>query len=229
MGRKIGYARVSTVDQDLAIQKAALAREGCAIILEEKISGTKRDGRDQLLLALKVLSEGDTLVVTRLDRLGRSLLDLANIAHEMEGNKAALRVLEQSVDTATSAGKAFFGMLAVFARFETDVRRERQAEGIARIIADPKLRRQKYLGGKQRIDRAHGQHERRWSWTGSNCQGAWDQQDVSLSRVAGTDWQPPVMSRRLAAGFTPLLLPVTCAAVKMPLFSVPDDARGMQF
>lgn len=153
MGRKIGYARVSSADQDLAIQKAALERDGCAIIFEEKISGTKRDGRDQLLLSLKVLSEGDTLVVTRLDRLGRSLLDLANIAHEMEGKMAALRVLEQSVDTATSAGKAFFGMLAVFAQFETDVRRERQAEGIARIIADPKLRRQKYPGGKARVDR----------------------------------------------------------------------------
>ena len=153
MGRKIGYARVSSVDQDLAIQKAALENDGCAIIFEEKISGTKRDGRDQLLLTLKVLSEGDTLVVTRLDRLGRSLRDLANIAHEMEGKKTALRVLEQSVDTSTSAGKAFFGMLAVFAQFETDVRRDRQAEGIARVIGDPKLRRQKYPGGKLRIDR----------------------------------------------------------------------------
>jgi DNA invertase Pin-like site-specific DNA recombinase len=154
MGRKIGYARVSTADQDLAIQKAALEGDGCGIVFEEKISGTKRDGRDQLLLTLKVLSEGDTLVVTRLDRLGRSLRDLANIAHEIEAKGAALRVLEQSVDTSTSAGKAFFGMLAVFAQFETDVRRERQAEGIGRIIADPKLRRQKYPGGKQRIDRS---------------------------------------------------------------------------
>jgi DNA invertase Pin-like site-specific DNA recombinase len=153
MGRKIGYARVSTADQDLAIQKAALEGDGCGIVFEEKISGTKRDGRDQLLLTLKVLSEGDTLVVTRLDRLGRSLRDLANIAHEIEEKGAALRVLEQSVDTSTSAGKAFFGMLAVFAQFETDVRRERQAEGIDRILADPKMRRKKYPGGKPRIDR----------------------------------------------------------------------------
>jgi DNA invertase Pin-like site-specific DNA recombinase len=82
------------------------------------------------------------------------LRDLANIAHEIEAKGAVLRVLEQSVDTSTSAGKAFFGMLAVFAQFETDVRRERQAEGIERILADPKLRRQKYPGGKQRIDRS---------------------------------------------------------------------------
>jgi DNA invertase Pin-like site-specific DNA recombinase len=152
--RRIGYARVSTSDQDLSVQNRALEADGCAIVLEEKISGTKRDGRDQLRLALKVLSEGDALVVTRLDRLGRSLRDLANIAHEIEGKKASLRVLEQAVDTSTSAGKAFFGMLAVFAQFETDVRRERQAEGIARVIADPKLRRQKYPGGRRRIDQA---------------------------------------------------------------------------
>ena len=153
MGRRIGYARVSSGDQDLSVQKRALENDGCAIVLEEKISGTKRDGRDQLQLALKVLSEGDAIVVTRLDRLGRSLRDLANLAHEIEGKKASLRVLEQAVDTSTSAGKAFFGMLAVFAQFETDVRRERQAEGIARVITDPELRRQKYPGGRQRIDR----------------------------------------------------------------------------
>jgi DNA invertase Pin-like site-specific DNA recombinase len=121
--------------------------------LEEKISGTKRDDRRQLQIALTILSSGDALVVTRLDRLGRSLRDLTNIAHEIEGKKASLRVIEQAVDTSSSAGKAFFGMLAVFAQFETDVRRERQAEGIARVVSDPKLRRQKYAGGKPRIDR----------------------------------------------------------------------------
>jgi DNA invertase Pin-like site-specific DNA recombinase len=148
MGRRIGYARVSTDDQDLTIQKAALDRDDCAIVFEEKRSGTKRDGRAQLDLALKVLVKGDTLVVTRLDRLGRSLRDLANIAHEIEEAGAHLRVIEQSVDTSTSAGRAFFGMLAVFAQFETDVRRERQAEGIARA-----KKAGVYTGGKARIDR----------------------------------------------------------------------------
>jgi len=148
VGRRIGYARVSTEDQDLAIQKAALEREGCAIVFEEKRSGTRRDGRAQLELALKVLVAGDTLVVTRLDRLGRSLRDLANIVHEIEAARAHLRVIEQSVDTATSAGRAFFGMLAVFAQFETDVRRERQADGIAKA-----KRAGVYTGGKPRIDR----------------------------------------------------------------------------
>jgi DNA invertase Pin-like site-specific DNA recombinase len=148
MSRRIGYARVSTDDQDLSIQKAALDRDGCAIVFEEKRSGTKRDGRAQLELALKVLVKGDTLVVLRLDRLGRSLRDLANIAHEIEQVGAHLRVIEQSVDTATSAGRAFFGMLAVFAQFETDVRRERQSEGIANA-----KKAGVYTGGKPRIDR----------------------------------------------------------------------------
>ena len=130
MGRRIGYARVSTDDQDLTIQKAALDRDDCAIVFEEKRSGTKRDGRAQLDLALKVLVKGDTLVVTRLDRLGRSLRDLANIAHEIEEAGAHLRVIEQSVDTSTSAGRAFFGMLAVFAQFEREIMRERVRAGL---------------------------------------------------------------------------------------------------
>ena len=134
--------------EDLAIQNAGLEKDGCAIVFEEKRSGTKRDGRDQLQLALKVLTQGDSLVVTRLDRLGRSLRDLANIAHEIEALGANLRVIEQSVDTATSAGRAFFGMLAVFAQFETDVRRERQAEGIAKAKTAGV-----YTGAKPRIDR----------------------------------------------------------------------------
>ena len=148
MARRIGYARVSTDDQSLIIQKAALEADNCAIVFEEKRSGTKREGRTQLDLALKVLQKGDTLVVTRLDRLGRSLRDLANIAHEIDAIGAHLRVVEQSVDTSTSAGRAFFGMLAVFAQFETDVRRERQAEGIAKA-----KKAGIYTGGKPRISR----------------------------------------------------------------------------
>ncbi len=149
MGRRIGYARVSTEDQKLTIQKSALKKDGCAIIFEEKKTGTKRKDREQLELAIKVLIKGDTLVVTRLDRLGRSMRDLANLVHEIESAGANLRVIEQSVDTGTSAGRAFFGMLAVFAQFETDVRRERQAEGIAKA-----KKAGVYTGGKPRIDRA---------------------------------------------------------------------------
>lgn len=96
---------------------------------------------------LAILGKGDSLVVTRLDRLGRSLRDLANIAHEIEAKGASLRVIEQAVDTSTSAGRAFFGMLATFAAFETDVRRERQAEGIARAKTEGR-----YKGRPRTID-----------------------------------------------------------------------------
>jgi DNA invertase Pin-like site-specific DNA recombinase len=150
MGRTIGYARVSTTDQDLTVQRAALEAAGCSIVLEEKITGTTRDGRGQLDLAMKLLTKGDVLTVTRLDRLGRSLRDLSNITHELQEKGAALRVLEQSVDTSTSAGRAFFGMLATFAQFETDVRRERQAEGIRRAKGGKEKRKDgktlKYAG-----------------------------------------------------------------------------------
>jgi DNA invertase Pin-like site-specific DNA recombinase len=117
-------------------------------IFEEKASGTKRDGRTELQKVLFVLGEGDALVVTRLDRLGRSMRDRANIAHEIEQAGAHLKVIEQSVDTSTAAGRAFYGMLAVFAAFETDVRRERQLEGIAMA-----KRQGVYRGGKARLDR----------------------------------------------------------------------------
>ena len=130
-GKLLGYARVSTTDQDLTVQRKVLERAGVSTIFEEKASGTKRDGRTELQKVLSVLGEGDALVVTRLDRLGRSLRDLANIAHEIDQVAAHLKVIEQNVDTSTAAGRAFFGMLAVFAAFETDVRRERQLDGIA--------------------------------------------------------------------------------------------------
>src|SRR5215468_9551516 len=148
-GMFLGYARVSTADQNLTTQRQALKGAGVATIFEEKASGTKRDGRTELQKVLGVLSDGDTLVVTRLDRLGRSLRDLANVAHEIEEAGANLKVIEQSVDTSTAAGRAFFGMLAVFAAFETDVRRERQMEGIALA-----KRQGVYTGGKARLDRA---------------------------------------------------------------------------
>jgi DNA invertase Pin-like site-specific DNA recombinase len=149
MGKVFGYARVSTIDQDLTMQREGLRKAGVRTIFEEKASATKRDGRTELEKVMSALGEGDTLVVTRLDRLGRSLRDLANLAHGIEGSGANLKVLEQHVDTSTSAGRAFFGMLAVFAAFETDVRRERQAEGIAKA-----KRAGRYQGGVKRIDRA---------------------------------------------------------------------------
>ena len=125
-----GYARVSTLDQDLGLQRAALKAIGCGVVRAEKASGSRRDGRTELQVLLDFVQPGDTLVVTRIDRLARSMRDLQDIVHELKAKGVALRATEQPVDTGTAAGKAFLDMLGVFAEFETNLRRERQLEGI---------------------------------------------------------------------------------------------------
>ena len=142
-----GYARVSTIDQDVSIQEAALRHAGCQTIRSEKKSGSERGGRTELQTLLDFLREGDTLVVTRIDRLARSMKDLQDIVHELKGRGVTLKATEQPIDTGTAAGKAFLDMLGVFAEFETNLRRERQAEGIQAAKA-----RGVYKGGKARID-----------------------------------------------------------------------------
>lgn len=126
-----GYARVSTTDQDLGLQLAALKAAGCGVVRAEKASGAKIDGRPELETLLQFLRAGDELVVTRIDRLARSTRDLQNIVHTLKERGVALRATEQPVDTGTAAGQAFLAMLGVFAEFETNLRRERQLEGIA--------------------------------------------------------------------------------------------------
>jgi DNA invertase Pin-like site-specific DNA recombinase len=126
-----GYARVSTIDQDLALQRAALKAAGCTVIRAEKASGARRNGRTELQTLLEFLRDGDTLVVTRIDRLARSVKDLQDIVHELKARGVILRATEQPIDTGTAAGKAFLDMLGVFAEFETNLRKERQLEGIA--------------------------------------------------------------------------------------------------
>jgi len=125
-----GYARVSSADQDLSIQRTALKAAGCRVIRAEKASGTSRNGRTELETLLQFLTAGDTLVVTRVDRLARSMRDLQNIVHELREKGVHLKATEQPVDTGSAAGKAFLDMLGVFAEFETNLRYERQMEGI---------------------------------------------------------------------------------------------------
>jgi DNA invertase Pin-like site-specific DNA recombinase len=127
-----GYARVSTDDQDCAIQEAALTAAGCDIVRSEKKSGTTTEGRRELDTLLEFIRPGDTLMVTRIDRLARSVGDLEKIVSVLKGRGAFLRATEQPIDTSTPAGMAFLQMLAVFAQFETAIRRERQLEGIAK-------------------------------------------------------------------------------------------------
>ena len=144
-----GYARASTLEQDVTIQEEALRRAGCEIIRSEKVSGGSRAGRSELALLLQFLRRGDTLMVTRVDRLARSIKDLQDIVHELRAAGVTLRATEQPIDTSTAAGKAFLDMLGVFAEFETNLRRERQMEGIAQAKS-----KGVYTGRKPSIDPA---------------------------------------------------------------------------
>lgn len=144
---RIGYARVSTTDQDTAIQVAALQAAGCTVIREEKASGTTTAGRTELATVLDFLHRGDVLVVVRIDRLARSIGDLQTIVRTVKAKGATLECTEQPVNTGTAAGKCFLDMLGVFAEFETNIRKERQTEGIARAKAEGV-----YTGRKPSID-----------------------------------------------------------------------------
>jgi DNA invertase Pin-like site-specific DNA recombinase len=150
-----GYARVSSSDQDFTLQEQALRAAGCEVIRAEKASGTSRTGRTELQVLLDFLRRGDTLVVTRIDRLARSIKDLQDIVYALKKQGVTLKVTEQPIDTRSAAGKAFLDMLGVFAEFETNLRRERQLEGIAAAKA-----RGVYRGRKPSIDPAEVQRLR---------------------------------------------------------------------
>ena len=129
----VGYARVSTSSQSLDVQLEALQSAGCDEIFSEKRSGSSTTGRDELKNALSFVRKGDTLVVTRLDRLARSAADLHSTIKMLSEKGVAFECLQQSsIDTSTSTGKLLLGVLASIAEFEADIRRERQREGIER-------------------------------------------------------------------------------------------------
>jgi len=135
MGELVGYARVSSTGQDLTIQLDKLQGYGCRRIFEEKKSGTSAN-RAELQECLRYLRDDDTLVVSKLDRLARSTLHLTQIAHDLEQRNINLVVIDQAIDTTTPTGKLLFNMLASIAEFETAIRAERQAEGIAKAQAN---------------------------------------------------------------------------------------------
>ncbi|HEL8540524.1 TPA: recombinase family protein [Legionella pneumophila] len=139
----VGYARVSTIDQNLDIQLAALKSAGCKKIFSEKKSGTSKKNRTALDECMEYIREGDTLVVTRIDRLTRSILDLQTLLHYLKEKEIHLKALEQPVDTSNASGKFFLDMLGVFAEFETNLRRERQLEGIERAKREGKYKGRK--------------------------------------------------------------------------------------
>ncbi len=124
---RIGYARVSTVGQSLDVQLEKLV--GCDKVYQEKRSGTTAD-RPELKKCLDYVRDGDVLVITKLDRLARSTIHLNQIRELLENKNVELMVLDQNIDTTTPTGKLMFNMLGAIAEFETDLRKERQMEGI---------------------------------------------------------------------------------------------------
>lgn len=156
---KIGYARVSTTDQSLDIQVAKLEEAGCDKVFTDmaSASNTKRNGFQALLSYLRA---GDTLIVTRVDRIARSVLDLQTL----KSNDIQLQVLEQPISTDSASGKAFLDMLAVFAEFELNIRKERQLEGIAAAKKAGKYKGRKPISDDVKI-KAQQLYERKLSIT----------------------------------------------------------------
>lgn len=130
MNHRIGYARVSTEDQHLDLQRDALLAAGCHTIYEEKISGKFKD-RPELQNCLKALREGDTLVVWRLDRFGRSLKDLIDMVSSLEKNNINFVSLTEKIETNNAAGKFIFHLFGALSEFERQLIRERTKAGIA--------------------------------------------------------------------------------------------------
>ena len=146
----VGYARVSSAGQSLDIQLEKLSL--CQKVFQEKLSGTLNK-RPKLDECLNYIREGDTLVVTRIDRLARSTLDLCNIAKLLEEKGVNLKVLDQNIDTSDATGRLLFNMLGAIGQFETEIRAERQAEGIHKAKArGVKIGRSKHLKDDEVID-----------------------------------------------------------------------------
>lgn len=129
-GLLIGYARVSTIDQNLDLQRDALQRAGCGQIYEDKASGRAKSNRPELAAALRALRAGDTLVVWRLDRLARSLVDLVQIINELGEKGIGFRSLTEQIDTSSVQGRLFLGVFAAMAQYQRDVIHENTMEGL---------------------------------------------------------------------------------------------------
>ena len=134
-GHRIGYARVSTIGQSLEEQRAKLTAAGCSKIFEEKVSGKKRD-RPELARVLEYVREGDTLIITKLDRLARNTMHLHTIAEELERKQVDFIVIDQpQIDTTSSMGRLLFSVLGAVASFERDLINDRTEEGKVRARA----------------------------------------------------------------------------------------------
>ena len=146
----VGYARVSSVGQSLDVQLDKL--KDCDKVFQEKKTGTSST-RPRLKACLEYVREGDTLVVTRLDRLARSTLHLCQVADQLQAKGVNLKVIDQSIDTSDATGRLLFNMLGVIAQFETEIRAERQMDGIRNAKArGVHLGRRKHLSEDEQVE-----------------------------------------------------------------------------
>ena len=152
----VGYARVSTSDQNLDVQLAELEAHGCERIFTDKATGTNT-ARAGLSEMLEFVREGDTVVVIRLDRFARSLSNLYAMLERMTLQGVDFHCLRQSIDTSTSTGKLTLAILGAVAEFENDLRRERQREGIARAKERGVYKGRKRIVDEEEVRRLHGE------------------------------------------------------------------------
>lgn len=150
-GQLIGYARTSTTDQKAGLesQQEALQQAGCHKIYSEEVSSVDKDKRTELAKALDYVRAGDTFIITKLDRLARSVADLVNITARLEEKGAHLRVLAINLDTSNPHGKLMLNLLGSIAQFERELMLERQREGIAKAKADGKYKGRKPISDEK--------------------------------------------------------------------------------
>lgn len=129
-GLRIGYARVSTADQNLDLQRDALAKAGCVEVYEEKASGKTAIARPELANCLRALREGDTLIVWRLDRLARSLVDLVRLVDELAARRIGFESVTERIDTSSAQGRMFLAVMGAMAQFQREVIAENTAAGL---------------------------------------------------------------------------------------------------
>jgi len=157
---KIGYARVSTKDQNISLQTDALDNFGCTKIFTEVISGASKD-RPELENALSYLREGDTLVVWRIDRLGRTLKRLISLIEELKARNIGFASTQECFDTSTSIGKMFFQIVGAFAEMEREILIERTRAGLEAARARGKKGGRKYLLAEEQVERMVTMHKDR--------------------------------------------------------------------
>ncbi len=146
-----GYARVSTLDQDYSSQVEKLKANGAERIFSEKKTGTRLEGRDELAKMLDMLRSGDVVILVKLDRLGRDLLDILKTMDLIHAKGCSVRILDQGIDTATTWGKHGAKLLGWVAEVEMTLRKERQAAGVQRAKAEGKYKGRKRKAVPERI------------------------------------------------------------------------------